>query len=481
MTEPADHTPTAKRRRRRRLLWLLVPPALVAGAWLYMYRAGDQQLTRAVAEAERSDPHWRLDDVLAERAAIPDEENGARTALAAKAKIPPRWAWWDISPTPPDGVEGGADLAEALQRLKPNEALTPADRAVMRAEMERAADAIQEARKLIDQPRGRYPITYSQDYIGTMLPGIQDCREVARLLQYDALFRAQSGDLGGAIVSCRAIINDARSIGDEPSLICQLVRMAIRAIAVGQAERTLGVGEPPADELAALQKAMEEEAEEPLLQVAVRGERGGMDRLMQQLQNGGLSVTYMKSMMRGSPTQQSRRWVGEEAVLYLPGAVVNNRAALLDHMNKLVEISKLPPDEQAEPLEKLQRSLSKEPLLVRELLPATEKVAEAERRTRALLRCAAAGLAAERYRREHGQWPDRLDDLKGEYLRAVPLDPYDGKPLRYRTDGEGVVIYAIWKDRQDNGGDRATLNTYKDGTDVGYRLWDVDKRRRVRK
>jgi hypothetical protein len=31
-------------------------------------------------------------------------------------------------------------------------------------------------------------------------------------------------------------------------------------------------------------------------------------------------------------------------------------------------------------------------------------------------------------------------------------------------------------DERDDGGDRATLNTYKEGTDVGFRLWDVDKR-----
>jgi hypothetical protein len=257
--------------------------------------------------------------------------------------------------------------------------------------------------------------------------------------------------------------------------------MAIRAIAVGQAERTLGQGEPSVDGLAELQKAMEEEAEEPLLRIAMRGERGGMDRLMGSLQDGGTSVKLMKGMMGGGITQQQNRWFGEEALLYLPGAVSNNRAALLEHMNKLIEISQLPPEEQAEPLEALQRSLRKEPLLVRELLPATEKVAEAERRTRALLRCAAAGLAAERYRRKHGRWPEGLDDLKGEFLREVPLDPYDSKPLRYRKDGEGIVIYAIWKDRQDDGGDRATLNTYKDGTDAGFRLWDVDKRRQVRK
>jgi hypothetical protein len=481
MTQPDDLPPPPKRRRWRRLLWLLVPLALVAAAWVYMYFASDRRLAQAVAEAERTDPHWRLDDIVAERDTIPDEENGALTVLAAKAKKPAQWPWWESSPPPPRVANAELSPWDAMRDLKPNEALPDWARDVMRPEMELADGAIREARKLADQPRGRFAITYSKDYISTLMTGIQDARGTASLLNYDAWFRAKSGDLEGALISCRALVNTARSIGDEPTLIAQLVRMAIRAIAVGQTERTLGQGEPPVAELAALQKAMEEEAEEPLLRFALRGERGGMDRLMQALQDGDTSVKLMKGMLAGGITQQQKRWAGEEVLLYLPGAVTNNRAALLEYMNKLVEISKLPPVEQAERLEELEKSLRKEPLLVRELLPATEKVAEAERRTRALLRCAAAGLAAERYRRQHGRWPDSLDDLKGDYLREVPLDPYDGKPLRYRKDGEGVIIYAIWKDHQDDGGDRATLNTYKDGTDVGFRLWDVDKRRQMRK
>jgi hypothetical protein len=302
------------------------------------------------------------------------------------------------------------------------------------------------------------------------------------MLQNDARFRAQSGDLDGAIVSCRALVNDARSIGDEPMLIAQLVRMAMRSIAVGETERTLGQGEPAVTELAALQSMFEEEQAVPLYQIGIRGERAGMDQFMDTLGKGGMSIKQVRGLL-GPPgfMQQNNRWTGEEALLYLPGAISNNRAALLDHLNRMVEASKLPPEQQAAAAEEVNASLKKEPLLVRMLVPGTEKVAEAERRTTALLRCAAAGLAAERFRREHGHWPKTLEELKGKYLSDVPIDPYDGKPLQFRSDDDGIVIYAIWKDRKDDGGDRATLNTYKDGTDVGFRLWDVPKRHQPRK
>src|SRR5207302_5581190 len=73
MTEPA--VLPAPRKRRRRWLLLLVPLALVAAAWLYMYSASDRRLAQVAAETDRLDPHWRLDDIQAERATIPDEEN----------------------------------------------------------------------------------------------------------------------------------------------------------------------------------------------------------------------------------------------------------------------------------------------------------------------------------------------------------------------------------------------------------------------
>jgi hypothetical protein len=468
--QPAVPAPTPRRRRWLRWALLLVPVALVASAWLFLYFTGDMRLKRAIEEADRVDPRWRLEDVLADRAEIPDEENGALVAIAAKAKMPAQWPAWDL---PPAGASESSMVA-ALRDLKPNQALSPAERGEMREEMERAAAATQEARKLVDFPRGRYPIVYSKNYISTLLPHIQHARSVAYVLQNDALFRAQSGDLDGAIVSCRALVNNARSVGDEPMLIAQLVRMAIRSIAIGQAERTLGQGEPSPEGLAALQRALEEEAEEPLLLWGLRGERGGMDQFMQTLQNGGTSVKQMQGLLAG-PARPGRKR-GEELLLYLPGTAVNSRAALLQRMTRVIEISKLPAEEQIEPLKKEKATLAKEPLLVRDVMPATEKIAEAERRTRGLCRCAAAGLAAERYRQKYGRWPEKWDDLVDEFLSRVPKDPYDNKPLRYRNDGAGVVIWCLGMDFIDDGGDRTTLNTYKPGTDAGFRLWDVNKR-----
>ncbi len=49
-------------------------------------------------------------------------------------------------------------------------------------------------------------------------------------------------------------------------------------------------------------------------------------------------------------------------------------------------------------------------------------------------------VAAELYRREHGQYPSSLQDLVPEYFSGIPEDPQTGKPLRYQIkDGRSVV------------------------------------------
>ena len=60
-------------------------------------------------------------------------------------------------------------------------------------------------------------------------------------------------------------------------------------------------------------------------------------------------------------------------------------------------------------------------------------------------------------------------------LEAVPLDPYDGQPLRYRRLADGIAVYSIGKNGVDDGGDTTNAGN-PHGTDEGVRLWDVSER-----
>jgi len=81
---------------------------------------------------------------------------------------------------------------------------------------------------------------------------------------------------------------------------------------------------------------------------------------------------------------------------------------------------------------------------------------------RALLR-AKVGLL--RHRLANGSLPATLAELVPTYLNTVPLDPYDGKPVRY-SPARGAV-WVIGSDLNDNGGSTRPIER-------GYRNNDPD-------
>jgi hypothetical protein len=64
-----------------------------------------------------------------------------------------------------------------------------------------------------------------------------------------------------------------------------------------------------------------------------------------------------------------------------------------------------------------------------------------------------AAIASRQYEQEHGKLPASLEDLTPKYLPAVPIDS-DEKPLRFKPAEEGILIYSVGRNGQDNGGVR---------------------------
>jgi hypothetical protein len=63
-------------------------------------------------------------------------------------------------------------------------------------------------------------------------------------------------------------------------------------------------------------------------------------------------------------------------------------------------------------------------------------------------------IALKRYQLKHGNYPADLNSLVPEYVPAVPLDPVDGEPLRYRPNADGTfLLYSVGENGVDDGGD----------------------------
>jgi ABC-type transport system involved in multi-copper enzyme maturation permease subunit len=456
--EPSTHEEISGPSRSRRLVgWLLfLSPVIMALGWYgYSHLAAEKSLEEMVASLNRSDPGWRLEEIEAARAVVPDEENSARVIREVKIHFPGDW-----------DVGRGQKFYELFQDLAPEKQLNDKQVQELTEYFERLEPFLIVARRLIDMPRGRAPIHWTNDGISTLLTETQNTRTGATFLEYDAILRSQENDPDGALDSCRGILNSGRSIGDEPTLISTLVRIAIEGVAVASLERSLAQGQPGEDAMRKLQSLLEDEEKAPLMLTGMRGERAVFDRLLASLQSGKISLKKLRGL-----------WGGGEEMILVAGSIKSQRAIFLEIMTENVEASKLPVEQQEAEFKRIDKTIVHRPLLIRMLMPAGMKVDQAFLRSRAYLRTAIVALAVERYRREHGRWPATLTELVPSKLANIPVDPYDGQPLRYRRNTDGVVIYSVGPDKTDDGGKLDRKNWMAPSTDLGIQLWDPAKRR----
>lgn len=70
----------------------------------------------------------------------------------------------------------------------------------------------------------------------------------------------------------------------------------------------------------------------------------------------------------------------------------------------------------------------------------------------ALILTARTGLACRVYKSRTGEYPEDLKTLVPGLLTAVPVDPFTGKPLVYRREGKGFIVYSVGSNLKDDGG-----------------------------
>ena len=303
------------------------------------------ELSDAIAEADRLDPGWRLEQIVARRKdnRLPDSRNSALQAERALRKLQKDWQRkgpGDDRPLGAGEVPRGYRLWEAVQKLEPSQHLSANLARGLRAELDELSGAVVEARKLADMPEGQTTFTVVKNLQMIMLPYEQDSRKLALLLRLDVERRLQQGDRDGAVTSAIAIVNVARSIGDAPFLISQVVRMAIDLTAVQALARILDQGTPSDRALARLQEVLEKEAATPRLLYALRGERAIEFDVMSKLDSGDLRLSDLPLDQSATPPPEVLQSMRNQGFFH------HNQARSLKTLTELIEILKRPGNKQ---------------------------------------------------------------------------------------------------------------------------------------
>jgi hypothetical protein len=101
-------------------------------------------------------------------------------------------------------------------------------------------------------------------------------------------------------------------------------------------------------------------------------------------------------------------------------------------------------------------------------MPAFEKVQGAADRTEQWKNNVYVAFALAAYQRDHGRYPANLDELAPKYLEKIPEDLFCGKPLIYRLENDGYLLYSVGINGRDEDG-----QTYGDdppGDDIVVRI-----------
>jgi hypothetical protein len=212
----------------------------------------------------------------------------------------------------------------------------------------------------------------------------------------------------------------------------------------------------------------------------LRGDRAMFADFVQYAENGGYSRDDLDRECGGPPPQVTNIDMVDKWLHRIRGQKWSKRRAAghLRYQTFLVEVAKESPKAlwQRPP-----EIVAAEERVVAEGVPGllldVAKVATRDRQSQAQLLSAAVALAAERFRTEQRRWPASLDELVPHYLTAVPTDPFADAPLRFIRLSDGLVIYSVGADGAYDGGHISPKEGQPPPSDVGVRLWDVNRRR----
>jgi hypothetical protein len=330
-----------------------------------------------------------------------------------------------------------------------------ADSAPLRAFMKRQEPAIAFLRRAAAMPDCSFERNWAAPGFDMLLPELSDLRQAARLLVVDARLKAADGKPREALENVAAVFAMAQHTQHEPIVISALVAMSIDTAGSEGLESVLAACRPSADDLKVL--AIDDSLSFQHI----------MPRVFQMEEAFGLSAFPMVS-----EGDMGMHALGLNVESFLVPLLPVWRVYLLpdeifSYRNVMGEFRSLAARPYYQTHIEWKRTEARlfenhrMGILTKMLVPALGRCMEVAAKADARHRLAAIAVAATSYRLKTGRLPARLEDLVPEFMPAVPVDPFDGKPMKMAAaPGGGMVIYSVGADFKDDGG----------------KVWDDDNR-----
>lgn len=308
--------------------------------------------------------------------------------------------------------------------------------------------------------------------ISVMLPYLTEMRRTSYLLVLDIRRAATQGNAEMVIANIAALTGIVRHTRENPRLIGDLVALAIAQMTLERvgdliADQPELFSDDQLQHIAHTIAAMDDS----VLHVRVGAERYMFHDILQRLYtddgSGDGRITWSGVRMLNDISYDEYLWQKDmDAVqIVTTPAVAMLVASRKDMLNEYERIiagmernGELPLWERDSNYNNLLATLDQSIVnrirwmpIVR-LLPAIDHATLQHEYVRGARDAMLVAIALELHRRRHGAWPRLLDELVPSVLPSVPMDRFDGQPLRYGIVDGKPRLYSVGANRIDDGG-----------------------------
>lgn len=443
---PGSHRP-------KTIFWLLaafiVTPILFLLVWWSVQNRAVGTIQAGIAS--KHEPLTAA-ELAAKYPPIPDEQNAAIALLDVwEREQGEYWAQFRRGEKPtasrPSETAGLAQevTASLLATLHPGSSLDPVVLAAGDSQIEQIRPHLDAVHTALSREQGQFPLRFA-DGPNMLLPHLSQLKREAIQFQIQALLASEHGDPTTAI---RALADGAKVGGllkTEPFLISQLVRLSVTRTELNSLERLLSKQALSPPQLQELQEILRHIDLNGDLRQALIGERV---LVFEQLN----SENPLQALDLSSDSAAGQWGV---RIMSATGILASDRRLLLSTFTKAITLLE---HESPTTFAEFDRLVDEAAAAARRfppkifsrmLLPAFSKVAIRFGSAEASLRAARTAVAVELFRSARGgKLPDKLEELENF---AVPIDPFDGRPLRFQRQPTGYVIYSVGPNQVDDGG-----------------------------
>jgi hypothetical protein len=424
-------------RKRTVKILKIIAIVLVVLSLIYAIAVGvsGAKLRRAYADLKKDGRPMKQTDVIPPE--VPDTENAALLYESAILLLKAQPA--------PDG-----NLLEYLGGLSDTfikESLDPDKLAELQKLIDQ--DAVSQALSVIEDGTQRRSCRFDHDYnagFNMLMPHLSGLRNIIRILGAKSCLQAEAGQPDAAWNLAQIQLKFADALRNEPILISLLVRFASIRTSCETIHKICEVAPPNAEQYRNVESLLLDYEDRKPLVLALDSERllGGewAFNLLKKGSFGELSASIDHESDFGEMLMRLYS-------AFKPLSLADHAAYLriMDEYTRFVQ-QPYPPNGASTIDRKAEQMQSRLHIVTSMLVPAIGRVNVLHWELIAQMRITRAGLALLQEKMAQGAFPETLERLKLKNLD----DPFSTKPINYKPQGQGFILYSVGPDQKDNGG-----------------------------